>query len=125
MPDIVQWTALVGMVAVAVMFLMEVRRWRSVGAIIGRTQRSLRIWLVVLIEALFMMMIVGPMFVEGRDALSELIYWTVCMILGLSVVVLALLDLREVVKGYARANRRMFREQRTFRDPRGRDEDTK
>ncbi len=112
MPDLIQWAALVGMATIAALFLIEVRRWSSTDAIIGRRQRILRIWLVVLIEALLVMMIIGPSFTSRKDPASALIYWTVCMVVGLAVVVLAAFDLREVVKGYARARRRVFRDLR-------------
>ena len=119
MPDLMQWAALVGMVAIATLFLIEVRRWSSVDAIIGRRQRILRIWLVVLIEVLFVMMIIGPSIASRKDPVFALIYWTVCVVIGLTVVVLTLFDLREVVRGYGRASRRMFR------DLRGEDDDTR
>ena len=113
MPDqLIQWTALFGMLAVALLFLVEARRWRAVDSIIGRRQRILRMWLVVLIEALFAMMIVGPMVTSRKQPVTALVYWTMCIVLGFAVVVLALLDLREVAKGYARMSRRMFRDPR-------------
>ena len=116
MPDMMQWTALVGMVAIAALFLIEVRRWSSMEAIIVRRQRILRIWLVVLIEALFVMMIIGPLITSQKDPVFALIYWTVCVVVGLAIVVLTLFDLREVVRGYGRASRRMFRDLRGKED---------
>ncbi len=104
-----QWTVLFGMAAVALLFVIEARRWRAVDSVIGRRQRILRIWLVVLIEALFALTIAGPLITNRKQPVVELVYWTVCIVLGLSVVVLALLDLREVVKGYARMTRQAFR----------------
>ncbi len=109
MSDVIQWAALVGMVAIAALFLIEVRRWSAADAMIGRRQRMLRIWLVVLIEALFVMMIIGPSFTSRKDPVSALIYWTVCVTVALAVVVVTLFDLREVAKGYTRASRRIFR----------------
>ena len=119
MLEALRWAALAGMVAIAALFLIEIRRWSAVDALIGRRQRMLRISLVVLIEALFVMMIVGPPSTSREDPASALIYWTLCMVVGLAVVVLTLFDLREVMRGYARASRRMFR------NLRGEDEDIK
>lgn len=120
MPDVlIQWAALFGMFAVAVLFLIEARKWRAIDSIIGRRQRILRIWLVALIEALFAMMLVGPAVTSRKNPVAALVYWTICIFLGLTVVALTLFDLREVVKGYARMSRGMFR------DPRGDDEEEK
>lgn len=107
-PDsIMQWVALIGMVIVAVLFTTELRRWRSVASIIGRKQRRLRVCLVVMIEALFAMLFAGP-YITGRDPLAGILYWLICMVVGLVVVVLALLDLWAVAKGCQAINREVF-----------------
>ncbi|MHB9037870.1 MAG: hypothetical protein ACYC64_14525 [Armatimonadota bacterium] len=105
-----QWVALVGMVAVAIVFLIEVRRWFSPGSVIGRKQRMLRVALTLLVEVLFAMMLAGPWVASHTDPITELIYWTICVFLGLSVVILALFDLRAVMRGYASLNRRICRD---------------
>ena len=108
MPDsITQWAALIGMVIVAILFATELRRWRSVATIIGRTQRKLRVCLIVMIEALFAMVFAGP-YITGRDPFVSILYWLICTIVGLAVVVLALFDLWAVAKGYQAINREMF-----------------
>ena len=110
MHDTVQWIALLGMVGIGALFVIEVRRWRSLGRIMTRGQRILRVLLILCVEALFVMMIIGPAVTDRRDQIGSLLYWTVCLILGLAVVVLALLDLRTVVGQYARLNRQIFRD---------------
>jgi len=110
MDDAVQWIAVLGMVGVATLFAVEARRWRLLGPIMGRGQRILRVLLIVFIEALFAMMLVGPAVTSRKDPMVSLLYWTACVILGLTVVVLALLDLRAVIRQYARLNRQIFRD---------------
>lgn len=102
--------AIVGMMVVAVMFVLELRRWRAQGPATGRAHRLLRVWIVVLIEALFALMIAGPAIIGLRDPITALIYWTVCLGIGLAVVVLALIDFRNVIEQYARLHRGLFRD---------------
>jgi hypothetical protein len=106
-----------GVVAGAVVFLAEVRRWLSPGSVVGRKQRILRVVLAVLVEAIFAMMFAGPWVTSRRDPISDLIYWTICVFLGLTVIILALFDLRTVMKGYAALNRQIYRD--TREDKRG------
>ena len=106
--SLIQYTALFGGVALGLLFLLEVRRWRSLGAIIGARQRTLRMALIVLMEGLLAMILVGPWVIGEGNILGELIYWTVGMIVGVAVLVLAMLDLRLVAARYAQMSRRTF-----------------
>lgn len=108
----VQWIALFGMLGIGLLFLTEVRRWRFLGRILDRKHQLLRVWLVVLIEVLFAMMYIGPWITNRKDPITELLYWTVCILVGFVVVVFALLDLRGVAREYSSFNRRMFGNQR-------------
>ena len=106
----VLYTALVGFVVVAIIFTLELRRWRILGEIIGRRQRILRTVLIVLIELLFVMILAGPWLIARHKPVVQLFYWSVCMIIGLAVVVLAFVDLRAVTKGYAALTRGLLSE---------------
>ena len=108
MDTFVQWIALIGIVVIAVFFVAEIVKWRSIGAIINRRQRILRVILIVLIEGLFGMMLAGPWVTGHKHPLVDLVYWFVCTMLCLAVVALAMVDLREVLKGYLALNRRVF-----------------
>ena len=108
----VQWTAIFGIIAVAILFLTEVGKWRLLGRILNRKHQILRIWLVILIETLFVMMYIGPWVTNRKDPITELLYWTICILVGLVVVIFSLLDLRGVAKEYSSFNRRMFGSQR-------------
>ncbi|MCL5103569.1 MAG: hypothetical protein M1133_05570 [Armatimonadetes bacterium] len=108
--SMIQWISLAGMAVVGAAFIAEVRKWRALEGVIGRRQRMLRIGLAVLIEALFVMMFLGPWVSIRIDTLGKLLYWSVCLIIGMAVVVLALLDLSEVAKGLRALNRRIREE---------------
>lgn len=108
--SLLQWIALFGFVAIGLLFLTELRRWRVLRTMIRRRQRILRTVLILLIEGLFVMMYVSPWVIGRGDVLAELVYWTVCLLVGLAVVALALLDLREVVRSYALECYRTFSE---------------
>ena len=103
-----QWVALVGAVAIGALFIAEVRRWRGPRSVVGRKQRVLRVALMLLLESLFVLTFAGPWVTSQKDPITELIYWTVCVALGLTVIVLALYDLKAVARGYAVVNRRML-----------------
>jgi hypothetical protein len=110
MGDLVQWIAVLGMAGIGVLFLVEIRRWRLMGPLMTRGQKILRVLLILFIEALFVLMLVGPVVTARKDPLTSLLYWTACLVLGLTVIVLALLDLRTVMRQYARLSRQMFRD---------------
>lgn len=112
MGDLIQWIAVLGMAGIGVLFLVEVRRWRLLGPIMGRGQKILRVLLIVFVEALFVLMLIGPALTARKDPLTSLLYWTACLVLGLTVVVLALLDLKTVMRQYARLSRQMVRDLR-------------
>ena len=107
---LVQGAALFGMVLIAAFFVLEARRWRAPDSLIGRRQRVLRIVLMVIIETLLAMMVLGPWVTSRKDPIAALIYWSMCVVLGLAVVILTLVDLREVFKGYARMSRNLYRD---------------
>lgn len=110
MGDTIQWLALLGMLVMGILFALEVRKWRMLGPVMTRHQRILRVLLIVFVEALFVMMLIGPSVTGRKDPVTSLFYWSLCLVLGFVVVVLALLDLRVVVSQFARLNRQIFRE---------------
>lgn len=112
MSDLIQWVVAFGMTGIGVMFALEVRRWRRVGPMITRGQKILRVLLIVFVEILFVMMLVGQALTLRRSPIVALLFWSACLVLGLIVVVLALLDLRMVVRQYARVSREMSRDLR-------------
>lgn len=106
MPGVTQWLALVGLVITAFVFVAELLRWRAPGSVLGPRQKAVRVSLLVLMEALFVMILAGPLITAGRGVVGELIHWTICLTLGLAICLLALFDLRSVVNQFSARSRR-------------------
>lgn len=105
-----QWIAVLGMLVIALLFLLEVGRWRQMGQIMSRGQRVLRICTFIAVELLFVMMLVGPLVTARQDPLISLTYWSLCLALALSIVALALLIMLAALRGYSQLNRRAYQE---------------
>ncbi len=110
MHDVIQWIAALGMILVGVVFLIELKKWRSLGRIMPRGQKVLRVLLILCVEALFLMMIFGPSLTSRKDPIGSLLYWSICLILGFGVVVLAALDLKAVLGQYTQLSRQLMRD---------------
>ena len=111
MPEpVMQWLALIGAIVVGMVFLREMLRWKSPSALLARPkQRKLRVAEVILLEALFTMMFLGPWAVgKHSNPLVVLLYWMICVFIGLAVVLIAMFDLLSITKGYRRYDRRMY-----------------
>lgn len=111
-PYVIQIIALFGAVIIGIIFLMEAYKWRQLAEVLSAKQRMLRIWLILIIEAMFGMMFVGPLITGHKHYVAELVYWAICMLLGMAIVILALIDLREVVNNYRTLNRQLYRDLR-------------
>lgn len=112
MHETVQWVALFGMAGIGALFVLEVHRWYTQRSVVTKRQKVIRVALVALIEALFGMMIVGPLITAQKDPISSLVYWLICLILGFAVVLLALFDLKAVAGQYVQLNRQVLRDLR-------------
>ena len=108
-PITIQWIAVVCIVAVGVLFLTEIYRWSKKDSIVSFRQKVLRCVLAILIEALLVMIFLGPVINKHKDPVSEIIYWMFCFVIAMSVAVVALMDFKEIAKSYAALNKQMFR----------------
>jgi len=97
-----------------VLFVTEIRRWLGGWVLVTHKQKAIRICLVVLIETLLAMVYLGLRQQGVGDPIRELIYWSICVTIGLVILVLALLDLLATSRGYSRLRQRVMRE--TLRD---------
>jgi hypothetical protein len=100
--------AIVGMAAAFGFFVLELTRWRSGESFISRYHKAVRVVLFILIEGLMALMVVGVVW-PARDPLLDPIYWIGCMLVAIAVVIVAWLDLREVIRGTKRIVRATFR----------------
>jgi hypothetical protein len=100
--------AIAGMAAGFGFFILEITRWRGGESFITRYHKALRVALFVLIEGLMALMLIGVTW-PARDRLLDAIYWSGCVLVGIAVVIVAWLDLREVLQGTRRMVRSTFR----------------
>lgn len=105
---VVQYIAILAFTAIAVFFIIELVRWRSLGDVISRRQRILRVTLLVMFEAFFAMLFGVPLVVGKQNAFVGLIYLTICALLVPAILVVALADVREVIRSSITLQRRMF-----------------
>ena len=88
---------------------LEVRAWRAGTRVVTRRQRALRVASAVLLVAIMAMILVGDRWLRESYGLPAAIaYWVFCFGLALSLVVLALLDLKEVGLGYGEDRKRIL-----------------
>jgi glycerol uptake facilitator-like aquaporin len=105
--DFAQWAALFGMIAMLVIFLMDMRKWYLPNSVVAPKQRGIRIALFAIIELLLVMWLIGARLGEHINPWITLYYWVATLILGAVVILLVILDLREVGKQYSRISRQV------------------
>jgi hypothetical protein len=101
--------AIAGIAAAFGFFILELTRWRRGESFITRYHKGVRVVLFVLAELLMGLMLYGAVSTGKMDPLSEYIYWSGCTLVGIAVVIVAWLDLREVLKGTRRILRSTLR----------------
>lgn len=91
-------TAVIGLLAVGTVtgLVLEYTQWRA-----GRRIYSRRQWLLRLLGGLLLLFILGMIFVgvvvmDFRDPIRFGVYWGVCLLLIVGLVVLAVADLRQL-----------------------------
>ena len=112
-----EWAVIVGAVAVGVLFITEIRRWLGRWMVVTRKQKVIRTCLVLLIETLLIMVYLGLKREGIGDPVSELIHWSICVTIGLAILILAMSDLLATSRGYSTLHRRVMHE--VLKDERG------
>ncbi|MFQ3548910.1 MAG: hypothetical protein SNJ70_04100 [Armatimonadota bacterium] len=108
--QVIQWVALFGMVSLGIIFVLEIKRWNQLKNVLEPRQRYTRIALILLIQLLFLLIIFGPLITGQDNPLRSLIYWSVCVLIALVVVVVAAIDLRYVLRSVRRIASITFQE---------------
>ncbi len=97
----IQWIALILAVLAILLFMSDVRKWSAITQIVNRRQRYYRIAIFVFVEIVLFMIFIAPIVIQNKGPIIALVYWTICTLFALAVLVLALLDLKCVSAGYA------------------------
>ncbi len=108
----IQYMAIFGAVAILVVFASELRRWHNLGNVVSSGQKRIRIWLIGLMEIAFILMFIGPWIVGRKYLVIEIIYWTTCIFLVLAVVVVAIFDVKVLIRSFANVESEICRELR-------------
>lgn len=99
---------LFGMIAAVAFFIYDVTKWTSLGSLISNKTRILRICLLVLVEVMLITLFYGPQYLQNRTPIIVLSYWCIIVALILGILVVSLLDVREVIHGLRRVNREIY-----------------
>ncbi|HUV04478.1 MAG TPA: hypothetical protein VMX94_05165 [Armatimonadota bacterium] len=100
----------IGIVLVVALLALEVRAWRRDTRRVARRQKALRVASAVLLVTIMAMVLVGDRWVKACcGPLAAMAYWALCFGLTLGLVVLALLDLKEVGLSYGRDRKKILR----------------
>jgi ABC-type tungstate transport system substrate-binding protein len=108
-PYVLRAFLLVGVVALVIGMMLEVRNWRTGRRIISRKQQVIRLSTGVLLIILFGMMIAGGSVADTGNPFGFMLYWMGCFVVGCLAVVLMLLDLREVGETYRKQHKEILK----------------
>ncbi|MHB1000157.1 MAG: hypothetical protein ACYC27_13005 [Armatimonadota bacterium] len=95
-----------GIVLVIIFLIIEIRGWAAGTKIVTHKQKGLRISSAVLLLIILAMFLVGDKWAMGQPFLV-LIYWMTCFVLAVTIVILTLLDIREVGRTFSDSQRNM------------------
>lgn len=101
---------LIGFFVILTVVGLELARHSRFATLVDTRQFRMRISMAVLFLILITMILAGTYVLEGVHALLQLLYWTGCLILSIVILVIAALDVRDVMVNYLREKRNILRE---------------
>lgn len=104
----IQMLIIILMIVALVFFLLDVRKWNSLQSLINRKVKILRAILLFIVEALLVLFLLKERILEGDSMQVQLSYWSSIVALAFAVVVVALLDVREVIWSLRKMNKDIF-----------------
>lgn len=99
----------IAILIVVILFVREVQAWRAGSRPSTPRQRALRVATAILMVTVMCMMIIGDHWLKGNP-IAIMAYWTLAFGLTASIVILALLDIREVGVTWGEEKKRIYRE---------------
>ena len=112
---ILQTGSMILMVGTLILFVSELFKWKR-NDLIGSRIKILRICQFIIIEALLVLAFLWPPVFQYRNPVAQLIYWMIAVILGLSIIIVALLDVREVLKQLTQMHKKVYKELKDDRE---------
>ena len=101
---------IIGILTVIGILGSEIRAWRAGTSVLTSGQKALRISSATLMIAVMSMVLAGDTWLTPFGPVAKMAYWTVCFGLAVSLVIFALLDLREIGLLYGEQRKRIFRD---------------
>ena len=101
---------IIGILTVIGILGSEIRAWRAGTSVLTSGQKALRISSATLMIAVMSMVLAGDTWLTPFGPVAKMAYWTVCFGLAVSLVIFALLDLREIGLLYGERRKRIFRD---------------
>jgi hypothetical protein len=106
----------VGIVLVVLLTAYEVRAWRTGRTLLTPAQKPLRIASAAVMLAVLFMLLAGDAWLARYGPLAIMAYWMLCFLLGGGLLILLLLDVRELLRGYREVRRSVFMDTMTGED---------
>lgn len=95
---------------IVVIMLLEIRGWHTGARVVSNSQKALRISSGLILILAMSMVLAGDGWVTASfGAVGALVYWTLCIGLVGVLMVLALLDVREVARHFGEQRKQMCR----------------
>jgi peptidoglycan/LPS O-acetylase OafA/YrhL len=101
----------VGIIFVLGLIAVQIRSWRSGAMPITRRQKGLRAASAFVMISIMLMFLVGDGWIAVKyGPMGQMEYWSVACLLGLVLLILAFLDIRESTKKYRVMRRELLKE---------------
>lgn len=108
MYNIILIVAVTGIAAALGFYILELTKWHNGQSFISRYHKWVRTVLFVLAELLMGLILYGGLAAGRMDTASEGFYWGGCTLVGVAVMIVAWLDLREAIKDTKRMVKSAF-----------------
>lgn len=91
--------SIIGIVIVIAFFIFEVKGWNTGKRAVNRRQKGLRTASMLLLLAILVMTFIGDNWLKP-NLISSIIYWMTAFLFAVIIIVLTMIDLHEVRKGF-------------------------
>lgn len=99
---------IIGILTVIGILGAEIRAWRAGTSSLTPRQKALRISSGTLMVVIMAMVLAGDEWLTPFGPIAKMTYWMVCFALAVSLVIFALLDLKEIGLTYGEQRKRIF-----------------
>ncbi|MHB1457520.1 MAG: hypothetical protein ACYC0V_11465 [Armatimonadota bacterium] len=91
--------SIIGIVVVIAFFIFEVKGWNTGKRAVNRRQKGLRTASMLLLLAILVMMLIGDEWLKPY-LMGSIVYWMSAFLFAVIIMILAMIDLHEVRKGF-------------------------